>query len=279
MPWRKVDSLFAGGKKTLVVGVMMEDGVVRPTTPVRRALGHWVDKLARAKGVRVELRRWEPRDLHRRAWDMIRSLYFMESGKYFHLLSRATGEPLLPLTQFILAEPFVRSAEADLAANTAGEARKQDEMSASEVMASVRMREAFRAEYLRAWNELGLDCLLCPATANVAPRPSTVKYWNYTSVFNLVDYPGVVFPSGIVADSALDREFEKQPPKAVDGFEYDTRMEGEWMGEFDEDNTREYEQHRDVFNGAPVGLQLIGRRYKDEELVKYAELLDHIVRS
>jgi Asp-tRNA(Asn)/Glu-tRNA(Gln) amidotransferase A subunit family amidase len=210
---------------------------------------------------------------------MIRSLYFMESGKYFHLLSRATGEPLLPLTQFILAEPFVRSAEADLAANTAGEARKQDEMSASEVMASVRMREAFRAEYLRAWNELGLDCLLCPATANVAPRPSTVKYWNYTSVFNLVDYPGVVFPSGIVADSALDREFEKQPPKAVDGFEYDTRMEGEWMGEFDEDNTREYEQHRDVFNGAPVGLQLIGRRYKDEELVKYAELLDHIVRS
>lgn len=279
MPWRKVDSLLKGGQKTLVVGVMMEDGVVRPTTPVRRALGHWVDKLRAKGGLRVELRRWEPRDLHRRAWDIVRSLYFMESGKYFHLLSRATGEPLLPLTQFILAEPFVRSAEADLAADAAGEARKQDEMSASDVMASVRVREAFRAEYLRAWNELGLDCLLCPATANVAPRPSTVKYWNYTSVFNLVDYPGVVFPSGITADSALDREFEAKSPKAVDGFEYETRREGEWMGEFDEDNAREYEQHREVFNGAPVGLQLIGRRYKDEELVKYAELLDHIVRS
>ncbi len=44
---------------------------------------------------------------------------------------------------------------------------------------------------------------------NVAPRPATIKYWGYTSVFNLVDYPGVVLPSGLKADSKLDEQFEE----------------------------------------------------------------------
>ncbi|SPO32469.1 probable putative acetamidase [Ustilago trichophora] len=296
-PWRKVDSLLSGTgnswqTKPIVVGVMMEDGVVRPTTPVRRALSQWIDKLrsaataASGSGLpRIELRRWDPRDLHRRAWDIIRSLYFMDSGKMFHLLAKATGEPLLPLTQFILSEPFVRPAaadlEAELVAASAGDSsctRKLDEMSYLETCAAVRVREAFRREYLKQWNELGLDCLLCPVMCNVAPRPGTVKYWNYTATFNLVDYPGVVFPSGLKADSKLDSEFETSPSlERKDEFGYSPR-EG-WMSDFDKDNTEEYEQHRAVFDGAPIGLQLIGRKYRDEELIKYAELLQHIVAS
>ncbi|GAC93893.1 probable amidase [Pseudozyma hubeiensis SY62] len=287
MPWRKVDGLLHGGRnesKPIVVGVMMEDGVARPTTPVRRALSKWVDKLsafAAQSGTdlpRIELRRWNPRDLHRRAWDIIRSLYFMDSGKMFALLSKATGEPLLPLTQFILSEPYVRSATADLDADAASsaDARKLDEMSYTESCANIRAREAFRKEFLQAWNERGLDCLLCPVMCSTAPRPGTIKYWGYTSVFNLVDYPGVVFPSGFKADAEVDGEFEDAE---ADGGQFGYARRDGWMSDFDKDNTEEYEQHRQVFDGAPVGLQLIGRRYKDEELVKYAELLQHIAGS
>ncbi len=181
-PWRKVDSLLSSSSSTnrarpIIVGVMMEDGVVRPTTPIRRALSQWVDKLKRASGTsssglpRIELRRWDPRDLHRRAWDLIRQLYYMDSGKMFHLLAKATGEPLLPLTQFILSEPLVRSAAADLDADAAAAGsgkpsdRKLDEMSYLESCAVVRAREAFRKEFLKHWNELELDCLLCPSCA------------------------------------------------------------------------------------------------------------------
>lgn len=293
MPWRHVDSLLSSSgapppSKPIVVGVMLEDGVVRPTTPVRRALSHWVDKLqaasiARGSNSRIELRLWKPRDLHKRAWDLIRSLYFMDSGKMFHLLAKATGEPVLPLTEFILSEPFVRSANADLEAESvdAGEAaptRKLDEMTVTELWATVRVREAFRKEFLQQWNELGLDCLLCPVQGNVAPRPGTIKYWGYTSVFNLVDYPGVVFPSGVKADQEVDRQFEARPAAASHQFAYEARK-GAWLSDADRDNTEEYEQHRAVFDGAPVGLQLIGRRFKDEELLKYAELLQHIVTS
>ncbi|SJX63657.1 putative acetamidase [Sporisorium reilianum f. sp. reilianum] len=284
VPWRKVDSLLAGASsKPIVVGVMMEDGVVRPTAPVRRALSHWVDRLQAASqgGVRgIVLRRWDPRDMHRRAWDIIRSLYFMDSGKMFSLLAQATGEPILPLTHFILSEPFVRPASADLAADTAAAAarqpntRKLDELTYLESCAHVRAREAFRKEFLQRWNALELDALLCPVLGSVAPRPGTVKYWGYTSVFNLVDYPGVVFPSGLQADSRLDQEFDAA---SAAGGEFGYAQRDGWMSEFDKDNAEEYEQHREVFEGAPVGLQLIGRRHRDEELLKYAELLLHVV--
>ncbi|TKY84491.1 hypothetical protein EX895_006392 [Sporisorium graminicola] len=289
-PWRKVDSLLAPAgslSKPIVIGVMMEDGVVRPTAPVRRALSHWVDKLQAVSSQsgslpRIVLRRWDPRDLHRRAWDIIRSLYFMDSGKMFALLAKATGEPFLPLTQFILSEPFVRPASGDLDADAAAAAtgrattRKLDELSYLESCANVRSREAFRKEFFKRWNELQLDALLCPVMCNVAPRPGTIKYWGYTSVFNLVDYPGVVFPSGFKADSVLDKQFEATPQSAT---EFGYAQRDEWMSDFDRDNTEEYEQHRTVFDGAPVGLQLIGRRYKDEELLKHAELLQHLVGS
>lgn len=287
MPWRKVDTLLQNGAsrtKPIIVGVMMEDGVVRPTTPVRRALCNWVEQLNRFASQtdshlpRIQLRRWNPRDLHRRAWDVIRSLYFMDSGKMFALLAKATGEPLLALTQFILSEPFVRSFTADLDADAARDStmRKLDELSYSESCANIRIREAFRKEFLQAWNLLELDCLLTPVMGNVAPRPATVTYWGYTSVFNLVDYPGVVFPSGFKADAKADQQFEAV---AAGSGEFAYTNKHDWMSEFDKHNTQEYQQHRQVFDGAPVGLQLIGRRYRDEELVKYAELLQHIVGS
>ncbi|KAJ1035276.1 hypothetical protein NDA13_000696 [Ustilago tritici] len=285
LPWRKVESLLnSNPAKPLIVGVMMQDNVVRPTTPIRRALSHWIDKLQQSTSAnlpRIELRRWDPLDMHRRAWDLIRSLYFMDSGKLFHLVAKSTGEPLLPLTQYILSQPFVRSATADLEADSSNNAAspKLDEMSVTELWAAVRAREAFRKEFLKRWNELELDCLLCPVQGNVAPRPGMIKYWGYTSVFNLVDYPGLVFPSGFKADARMDEEYEEKERSSHAEFGHTSKKKGEWLSDFDKDNMQEYQQHRAVFDNAPVGLQLIGRRYKDEELIKYTELLQHLVST
>ena len=261
LPWRKVDSLLSSvqPRRKITLGVMLQDGVVTPTAPVRRALTHWVDKLkafsqSSSAAVEIELKLWEPKDLHNRAWNIIRSLYFMDSGKLIRTLAKATGEPLLPLTQFIMAEPFVRS-------DTVGQA----EMTTSEVWSQVRTREAFRKEFLAQWNQLGLDCLLCPVMSSVAPRPGKIRYWGYTSVFNLVDYPGVVFPSGMFADSKLDEAYEAQEAAKADPTDVLVyKQVGSDLSEFDHENRVEYSQHRAVFDGAPIGLQLIGRRFHDE---------------
>ncbi len=45
-----------------------------------------------------------------------------------------------------------------------------------------------------------VDVILCPFSASPAPPHETAHYWPYTSIFNLVDYPGAVFPTGIVVE-------------------------------------------------------------------------------
>ena len=49
-----------------------------------------------------------------------------------------------------------------------------------------------------------VDVILCPAGPGPAPRLDCSKYWCYTSQWNLLDYPSLVFPVTKV-DAAVDR--------------------------------------------------------------------------
>lgn len=207
IPWTPAPSYLhpfpsgQGQRRKLRIGIMACDGVVRAVTPVQRALDSVVAKLqafASTEGQGwLELVSYNvPGDLHLRNWDLIRELYFLDGGALFNDLASVTGEPLLPLTQHILFPP--------VRAQGAGESWD----------ANVR-REAYRDEYLAFWNKQGIDALLCPACHTPAPRPGTIKYWGYTSAWNLVDYPGLVFPTTVRADVKLDEQYEvklgKQP--------------------------------------------------------------------
>ena len=90
-------------------------------------------------------------------------------------------------------------------------------------------REAYRKEYAKVWNETGkqerepsqsrgaVDAILCPVGPGVAPKHGTAKYWAYSSQWNLLDYPGVVFPVDRV-DENLDKIDESYDPmNEVDG--------------------------------------------------------------
>lgn len=39
-----------------------------------------------------------------------------------------------------------------------------------------------------------VDVILCPADPGVAPLLDCSRYWTYTSQWNLLDYPALVFP-------------------------------------------------------------------------------------
>lgn len=77
-------------------------------------------------------------------------------------------------------------------------------------------REAYRKEYARLWTETAtgrnresgelegmVDAILCPVGPGVAPLHNTAKYWGYTSQWNLLDYPALVFPVSKV-DAEVD---------------------------------------------------------------------------
>ena len=110
-----------------------------------------------------------------------------------------------------------------------------------------------------------VDVILCPASPGVAPPLDSSRYWGYTSQWNLLDYPALVFPVTTV-DPALDvRDDEYSPTNDQDQFNHDLCKSSISSRAFvqpliSEDNGPE------KYLGLPVSLQLVGRRYEDEKV-------------
>lgn len=94
LPWREVKLK----KEELVVAIMYEDGWARPAPPITRALKDAAAKLQKS-GVKVI--EWKPYQ-HRQAFELVASMYFVDGGKEDIDVMAATGEPWMPLTDFVL---------------------------------------------------------------------------------------------------------------------------------------------------------------------------------
>lgn len=108
--------------------------------------------------------------------------------------------------------------------------------------------------YSKAWADTAaddgqeIDVILCPASFGAATPHDQSRYWPYTSHWNLLDYPGVVFPVTTV-DPSQDLKDESYVPKnEQDKFCYEM-----------------YSPER--YKDAPVSLQIIGRRNFDEKVL------------
>ncbi|EXJ95962.1 hypothetical protein A1O1_01087 [Capronia coronata CBS 617.96] len=279
MPWKftpasqKEDSVGDSylrkpdGSKKLKIGVLWSDGVVKPHPPVIRALRDLTSKLqANKSDTTIEFVDWQPYR-HDQAWEIISSLYFADGATQDRAAIAESGEPWLPLTEFIINEqPGV----------------PKREYSISEVWQLTLQREEYRAAYAKVWNESSkakvwgdsasakdttspgpehdypVDVILCPVGPGAAPPLNHARYWGYTSQWNLLDYPAMVFPVTQV-DPALDQpEKDYTPLNAQD----------EW-------NHKLYSP--DKYVDAPVSLQLVGRRYDDEKVFEAMEVIKSVV--
>jgi amidase len=151
-----------------------------------------------------------------------------------------SGEPLLKLTEHILTKnPYVQA------------------HTIPSMWQSVQKRDEYRIEYANLWNTTAsstgpngepegmVDVILCPAGPGAAPKIDTAKWWGYTSQWNLLDYPAIVFPVDQV-------DITKDAGKV----EYTPRNEN------DKYNWSLWEEYgAEGYKDAPVSLQLVGRRY------------------
>jgi amidase len=222
--------------RPLRIGVLWHDGVVRPHPPITRALRTVVEKLKGQAG--IEVVDFKPH-LHDDAWAILASLYFVDGGEEDTKAIESSGEPFRPLSEFILKNPCVKK------------------LSVGELTYWLEEREAYRKEYALHWNKADIDVLLCPVGPGVAPKHNTAKYWSYTSQWNLLDYPGVAFPV-----CKVDKRVDKLKPaeKALSGLDKENRAL--WDPE--------------EFDGMPVSLQLVGRRFDDEKVLA---VLEHLTAS
>jgi Asp-tRNA(Asn)/Glu-tRNA(Gln) amidotransferase A subunit family amidase len=89
-----------------------------------------------------------------------------------------------------------------------------------------------------------VDVILSPVGPGAAPKIDTAKWWGYTSQWNLLDYPALVFPVDKV-------DVEKDGGKEA----YEPRNEKD---KFNWDLWEKY--GAEGYKDAPVSLQLVGRR-------------------
>ncbi|KAL8872257.1 MAG: hypothetical protein Q9174_002081 [Haloplaca sp. 1 TL-2023] len=205
IPWRDHESHLppSQGNKKLKIGVLWNDEVVKPHPPVTRALKEIVNKLQQSPD--VEIVTWKPRN-HDEAWEIISSLYFADGAKEERDAIEASGEPWLPLSNFIINEnPYVKRLDVE------------------GIWYWTRRREEYRAAYAQVWNDTAtgvnengqpqgmVDVILGPVGPGAAPPLGNAKYWAYTSQWNLLDYPALVFPVSKV-DPALDPKEEGYEP-------------------------------------------------------------------
>lgn len=170
------------GSKRLKIAVLWHDGVVQPHPPIKRAMRDVCEKLRAIK--EIDVVDWKPYK-HDLAWDIISSLYFADGAQDEKRAIDASGEPWRPLSKFIIEEqPCVK------------------ELNIPELWQWTEKRDTYRKDYAKLWNETATGCalegivdaILCPVGPGAAPPLNHAKYWGYTSQWNLLDYPALIFP-------------------------------------------------------------------------------------
>ena len=182
---------------------------------------------------------------------IVSSLYFCDGAQEETDAIDASGEPWRPLSNFIIKEnPSVKK------------------LTVAGIWHWTARREAYRSEYAKKWNATAtgtsntgipegmVDVILCPVGPGAAPPLDCARYWGYTSQWNILDYPALVFPVTKV-DPAVDKIDESYKPR----------------NENDEYNYQLWQSGPEKYTGAPVSLQLVGRRYEDEKVIEALEYI------
>ncbi|OBW67918.1 MAG: Uncharacterized protein AUREO_019990 [Aureobasidium pullulans] len=238
MPWRQSEHDAAVKKipsDKLTLGFFNNDGVVMPHPPILRGVDKVVSTL-RENG--HEVIDWKPYR-HDYAVDLIQGIYASDAGKDIHTVLSASGEPAIPNIND-LVDPSISGADITK-------------------LWDVQLQKwKFQMEYIEEWNKLEeklgkeMDAFIMPITPTAAIRHNQFKYYGYASAINLLDFTSVVVPVTF-ADKNLDKKNERFKP----------------MNDMDKQVQEEYDA--EAYHGAPVAVQIVGRRLTEEKTMAIAE--------
>ncbi|BGP40209.1 hypothetical protein JCM10449v2_004167 [Rhodotorula kratochvilovae] len=245
LPFAFNDTAFSqvAGLGKLSFGVVRSDCIITPTPPVKRGLEVTVQKLRDAGHEVIEFD-WTD---FKSAWDIANALFSADGGEDFRRAREAIDEPLIP----------------GLIADT-GENSK----STYEVWQLNRAKEELQQNFLARWMATAaqtstgrpIDGIVAPVAPVTAVEPGKNRHPNYTMMFNVLDTPVTVFPVTKV-DPAVDVPDASFTPLT------------------EEDQCFHDEYDPALTSGMPVAVQVVGRRWRDEEALALGELVAGIVGS
>lgn len=246
MPWRDAqeqaiyDIVKSSSKGRLSFAVMKSDGVVNPQPPVERAISMVVEALSKSGHKIIE---WKPPS-HKRLLEITFKTWVYDGGKDVHGAFGLSGEPISPQILMSYGD------------------KPKEEFTASQIAANNIAKRKFQKEYLDYWNSTAqesgtgepVDGIVCALAPYPAARPEKYSYYGYSTWVNGLDYTSVVLPV-TTSDKTKDQYAEGYAPindqdkKAFD--DYDAEM----------------------YDGAHVGVQIVGRRYTEEKMLAIADYI------
>lgn len=236
IPWVPVDL-----PKKLVFGVVRDDGYVKPTPPVLRAVDEVVAKLKAAGHEVVE---WEPTE-HLRLSELITEFFLSDGGKHVREYVALAKEPFF----------------ADMALY-----ETTKEMGVALLWDLHAERTELVNKYTQRWSDTKattstgrpIDALIMPTTPFASVKGGEFRYVGYTLPFNAMDYAAGTFPV-TRADKEVDVvDTEYTPRNETDAYVH---------AGYDPEYT----------HGGPVGLQVVCKRLEEEKVVAMMKLLEGVV--
>jgi amidase len=113
-------------------------------------------------------------------------------------------------------------------------------------------RRQICAQFRKIYVENSLDAIIMPVAQWTAPPHDTYGIPPYTVLANVIDYPAASVPF-LKADGEKDKDFVREVEYGSVGYEAET------------------------FEGAPAGIQVMGRPMRDEELARDLEVIGSVI--
>ncbi|KAI0173252.1 amidase [Hypoxylon sp. FL1284] len=244
VPWR--NEVFNEFKsKPLTIGVLADDGVVRPHPPLSRVLLSLVEKLREAGHDIVE---WNA-DLHAECIQVMDEFYTADGGEDIRRDVLAGGEPFIPHVEALV--------------------NKGQPISVYDYWQLNRRKVMLQQAYLNKWNGIRspktgnqVDIVLMPPMPHTAVPHRSCRWVGYTKIWNVLDYTALVIPAGKVTSVDREATWDYAPRNALDEHNLALwKQAGEQMGEL----------------GLPVGVQIVGRKLEEEKVLAIASIVDELL--
>ncbi|PSS22276.1 hypothetical protein M430DRAFT_274638 [Amorphotheca resinae ATCC 22711] len=245
IPWRDeqeqaiFDIVKSSGGGQLAFAVMKSDGIVQPQPPVLRAI-EMVVKVIEKLGHKVI--EWNPPS-HSRAVDLAYKTWVYDGGADVHDAFALSGEPM--------------SNQIKPAYGT-----RKAEYTASQIAAVNIQKREYQKEYMEYWNSTSaltgtgrpVEAIIAPVAPFPAARPEMYTYYGMSTWVNLLDYSAAILPVTQVDKSidVIDKEYKP-------------------MNEHDEKVYSSYDP--EIYDGAHVSIQVVGRRFQEEKVLALTEIL------
>ncbi|KAH6666655.1 amidase signature domain-containing protein [Halenospora varia] len=230
----------------LVFGMMGCDKTVTPHPPVQRAL-NIVKAALLERG--YEIVEWEPPS-HGPIVDLLFEILGSTAGQEIRRAIDASGEP--PMDQMRSWYDNTETEPSSTADFWNLCQRRQQ------------YREAYHAYWMssreRSAQKQVVDGIIMPVAPSAAVEEGSFTYYAYSGIVNFLDYTAVSFP---VTFADRDLDLEVPDHKA--------------LNHLDDSVWRTY--RKDLFDGAPVGLQIMGRRFQEEKVLGLTEAVVHALED